>query len=149
MKLRAALVLLLVLSVSSFAQEAGFWRASSSNARAITGDIAVSDTRLTLDMYNFPAAKIRDLTRDEMLALFSLDNPAGAVGHLYKLEIPSSRRFLHKNTLCGSDDTQWMATTIDGRSLHVAFFSSKASPTFTMDALQNSADLCGNFSYSR
>lgn len=131
------------------AQEAGYWRATSSDARGITGDIALADTRLTINFLNFPIAQIRALSRDEMMALFNPDNPAAAVGHLYKLEIPAERKFLRKNTLCGSDNVEWMATAVVGRDLRVALFSSKAAPTFTIDALQNSSDTCGTFTYAR
>ena len=35
------------------------------------------------------------------------------------LNIPGSKKFLHKNSLCGSEDTQWMAAFVEGRSLHI------------------------------
>ena len=70
-------------------------------------------------------------------------------GYLYRLNVPATKRFLHKNSLCGSDDTQWLATFVEGRSLRVAFFSGTDAPVLTVDALANSTDVCGTFSYSR
>jgi hypothetical protein len=56
---------------------------------------------------------------------------------------------LHKNTLCGSENTQWLATYSTGRALQLAFFSTSQMPVFTADALSNSSNLCGVFGYSR
>jgi hypothetical protein len=148
-RILSMLLLALVCTPLLPAQEAGLWSATSSNAKAITGEIGVSTSKLTINFINFPIAQIRSLTTDEMLAAFNPDNPAGAVGHLYKLDIPASRIMLHKNTLCGGEGAQWMATAIDGRSLRLAFFSSQAPPVFTIDALQNSSDLCGIYTYGR
>jgi hypothetical protein len=64
------------------------------------------------------------------------------------LNIPADKRFLHKNTLCGSEVTQWMVTYVEGRTLHVAFFSGNDMPLLTAEALTNSTDVCGLFSYS-
>jgi hypothetical protein len=56
---------------------------------------------------------------------------------------------LHKNTLCGSDDAQWMATYVVGKDLQIAFFSGATMPVFTIDALANNPNLCGTFTYTR
>jgi hypothetical protein len=75
-------------------------------------------------------------------------NTAGS-GSLYRLSVPAQKRFLHHNTLCGTDDTRWMATYVAGRSLQVAFFSGEDQPVFTMDAISNSTRLCGTYSFAR
>jgi hypothetical protein len=85
----------------------------------------------------------------ESSAVFEADPGAGGNGNLYRLNVPAQKRFLHKNTLCGSDDTQWFATYVEGRSLHVAYFSGSDMPVLTPEALANSTDVCGTFSYSR
>jgi hypothetical protein len=139
----------LACCASARAQEAGVWRASSSSATSITGDISVSDEKLFLNFYGFPMARIRDLEPGEVSAAFDVDTNAGGRGHLYRLNIPGSRKFLHKNTLCGSEDTQWMAAFVEGRSLHIAFFSGQKMPVFTPEAFANSTDLCGTFTYAR
>jgi hypothetical protein len=141
--------LLLCCSISAAAQDKGYWRAVSSNASDITGDLAISDAKLSINLTGFPIAQIRPLKPAESTAVFDADPGAGGSGYLYRLNVPAGRRFLHHNTLCGSDDTQWMATYVQGRALHVAFFSGPDMPTMTSEALANSSDVCGTFSYSR
>jgi hypothetical protein len=135
--------------VSARAQEAGAWRASSQSAMSTTGDIAISDEKLWLNFVSFPMAHIRDLEPGEVSAAFDVDSNTGGRGRLYRLSIPGSKKFLHKNTLCGSEDTQWMAAFVEGRSLHIAFFSGPKMPVFTPEAFANSTDLCGTFTYAR
>jgi hypothetical protein len=147
--LRVLVGSLLAGCLSAPAQEAGAWRASSSTAESITGDIAISEAKLFINFSAFPAARIRALEPGEVSAVFDADSSAGARGSLYRLDIPGSKKFMHHNTLCGSEDTQWMATYVEGRSLHVAFFSGQKMPVFTRDAISNSTDLCGTFSYAR
>jgi hypothetical protein len=65
------------------------------------------------------------------------------------LDIPGATKFLHKNTLCGGEDTTWMATYASGKSLQIAFFSGAKPPVLTIDALANSTDLCGTYTYQR
>ena len=139
----------LACCASAKAQEAGIWRASSSSAMSTTGDISISDEKLFLNFYGFPMARIRDLEPGEVSAVFDVDTNAGGRGHLYRLSIPGSKKFLHKNTLCGSEDTQWMAAFVEGRSLHIAFFSGQKMPVFPPEAFANSTDLCGTFTYAR
>ena len=130
------------------AQEKGYWRATSSNARAITGDIALSEERLTINFSGFTMARIRALEPSELSAAFAADAAAAGTGSLYRLIVPAGKVFLHKNTLCGSDETEWMATYVSGRSLHLAFFSGQKPPVLTLDALANSSDVCGVFAYT-
>jgi hypothetical protein len=129
------------------AQEKGSWSAASSNAKAITGDIAFSDTKLTISLVSFPIAQIRPLQAAETGAAFDAD--AGGAGHLYRLGVAASQRFLHKNTLCGTEDVEWMATYVRAKTLHVSFFSNAKPPVFTFESLNNSPDLCGSFTYAR
>lgn len=144
-----AAVLATACSLISAAQDKGYWRATSSNADKITGDIAISDSRLTIDFTGYSLAPIKKLTTAEAAAAFDIDVNAPGAGNLYRLSIPADRRFLHKNTLCGSEVTQWMVTYVEGRTLHVAFFSGNDMPVLTGEALANSTDVCGLFSYSR
>lgn len=139
----------LALACTLHAQDKGYWRATSNNAKAITGDISISDTRVTLNFYSYTIAHIRSLNAAEVAAAFDADASAGGNGALYRLNIPADKRFLHKNTLCGSSDTQWMATYVTGRNLKVAFFSGDNVPVLTMEALPNSMDVCGSFTYGR
>jgi hypothetical protein len=130
-------------------EDQGYWRAASSNANAITGDIGIGGSKLTIDYFTFPLAPIRRLKPVEVSSVFDADVNAGINGMLYRLQVAPDRRFLHKNTLCGDDETQWMATYATGRTLQVAFFSGDDQPVFTFDAIQHSSAVCGTFIYSR
>jgi hypothetical protein len=150
MKLRTlTAVFLLAGALSCAAQDQGYWRAASTNANAITGDIAISPTKITINFFSFTLAPIRTLNSAEVAAAFDADVNAGGNGQLYRLNVPPDKRFLHKNTLCGTDGTQWMATYVSGRSLQVAFFSGADMPVLTIDALANATNLCGTFTYAR
>ncbi len=142
-------VLLHCCCLPAVAQDKGYWRAVSSNAVAITGDLSISESKLSINMTTFPLAQIRPLKPAESSAVFDADPGDGGSGYLYRLNVPAARRFLHHNALCGSDDTQWMATYVHERSLRVAFFSGTYMPVITPDALANSTDVCGTFTYSR
>jgi hypothetical protein len=133
--------------MAAAAQEKGYWRAENSTARAITGDVALSDEKISINLVSFTVARIRGLEKEEASALFDSEDTAGGNGSLYRLNVPASRTFLRKNTLCGSEDTQWMVTYVSGRSLRVVFFSGQKPPVFTPDAIANSTDLCGRFGY--
>jgi hypothetical protein len=130
-------------------QDQGLWRADSSMARAITNDITIYSSKVTLDFYNFLIVRVRTLGPTEVAAAFDADVNAGRNGSLYRLTVPGATRFEHHNTLCSGEDTQWMATYVEGRTLQVAFFSGSNPPVFTMDALANTTDRCGTFMYSR
>jgi hypothetical protein len=139
----------LVCCMTAAAQDKGYWRATSSTAKSITGDVALADEKISINFLNFTIARIRGLEQVEASALFDPEGTATGSASLYRLNVPGAKKFLHKNSLCGSDDTQWMATYVSGRSLQLAFFSGAKPPVFTSDALANSTDLCGKFSYAR
>ena len=141
--------LLLIFTLTAAAQEIGYWRASSQVARSITCDISFSTERLTLNLLTFPIARSRALTPAEIAGAFNPDPGAPVAGSLYRLDISASQKFLRKNTLCGTDETKWMATYISGKSLVIAFFSDDKPPVLTHEALADSTTLCGIFSYVR
>lgn len=140
---------LVLAALGALAQEAGLWHASSQTARAITGDIGLSAARLTMNFLTFPVARIRPLESSEINGAFNPDPGTQGSGSLYRLNVPSSTRLLHKNTLCGTDDTSWMATWVSGKTLEIAFFSGQKPPVFTAEAIANSPDLCGTYLYTR
>jgi hypothetical protein len=142
-------MLLMACSLSGAAQNKGYWRAASNTAGSITGDITISDSKITINFTAFPMSLIRSLKPDEVSAAFDADLNAGGAGTLYRLTVPAAKRFLRHNTLCGTEDTQWMATYVSGKTLQVAFFSGANAPEFTMDALANSTDVCGTYTYVR
>jgi len=131
------------------AQDGGAWIAASTNATSITGDIAIGKGRVSIDYLTYPLAPIRPLKPVEVSAVFDADVNGGSSGMLYRLKIPAAQRFLKKNTLCGEEDTQWMATYVTGHTLEVAFFSGDDMPVFTFDAISKSTALCGTFAYTR
>jgi hypothetical protein len=141
----AASFLLCCLTLA--AQEKGYWRAASSNAKSITGDVTLYDQKLMINFINFPMVKVRALEKTELSAAFDADSTKTGTGSLYRLVVPASKTFLRKNTLCGSEETEWMATYVLPHSLQVAFFSGQKPPLLTLDALANSSDLCGTYSY--
>ena len=147
----AASILLLCLPLAAplIAQEQGLWRASNSSAKSITGDIALSDEKLNINFLNFTMVKVRSLEKAELGAAFDADTNVPGAGNLFRLNIPAARKFLHKNSLCGAEDTEWMATYTTGRSLRIAFFSGEKPPVFTLSAISDSTDLCGVFEYIR
>ncbi|HUA97037.1 MAG TPA: hypothetical protein VMA34_01770 [Terracidiphilus sp.] len=139
----------LFMAQGSGAQDLGYWRAASNTANAITGDIAISGTRLTIDFTGFPLVAVRALKPAEVSAVFDADVNANPSGTLYRINIPATKLFLHRNTLCGGEDTEWMAAYASGKTLQVAFFSGDDPPVFTMDAISHSSALCGTYVYSR
>jgi hypothetical protein len=138
---------LLLCCLTVTAQEKGMWRAESSTARSITGDVALSGEKISINFSTFPMIRIRSLDKSESSAAFDAVNTPDGTGGLYSLNIPGAKKFLHKNTLCGTEDAQWMATYVSGKALQLAFFSGQKSPVLTLDAMANSTDLCGTFSY--
>jgi hypothetical protein len=149
-KLLCAMVgTVLACSITAVAQEKGNWRAASSTAQSITGDVTLSNDKIFINYSGFVIAQIRSLTPSEASAVFEAESGAGGSGNLYRLSIPGAKKFLHKNTLCGDEDIQWMATYVDAHSLHLAFFSGQKLPVLTPEAIANSTDLCGTFLYVR
>jgi hypothetical protein len=148
----AATTLMLACSLCAAAQqpERGYWRAASNTASSVTGDITLSETKLTIGFAKpYVIAAIRSLKPEEVSALFDADASAAVLATVYRLDIPGTQRFEHKNTLCGSDDTHYMVTYIRDKTLQVAFFSGDAVPVFTFDAISHSTNLCGTYTYAR
>jgi len=139
----------LACCMSVAAQEKGGWRAASSTAQKITGDVFLSDEKISINLSSFAMARIRGLEQGEVGAVFDADTSAGGTGSLYRLDIPATKKFAHHNTLCGAEDAEWMATYVAGKALHLAFFSGPKPPVFTLEAISNSTELCGTFTYVR
>jgi hypothetical protein len=131
------------------AQESGQWRAVSEAAKSTTGDVYFAGDKVSINFSAFIIAEIRALKPEEASGVFDVEPGTVGSGHLYRTMIPASKRFAHKNTLCGSEDTQWMASYSDGKSLHLAFFSGTDMPVLTAEGLTSATDLCGTFAYVR
>jgi hypothetical protein len=134
-------------ATSGAAQDSGRWRAASKTARSITGDVAISNSKLSIDFAAFPIAQIRSLSPAEVAAVFDVEAATAGSGNLYRLNVPAAKKFLHKNTLCGADDAQWLVTYAAGHDLQIAFFSQPSMPIFTPEAIANTTNLCGTYSY--
>jgi hypothetical protein len=147
--LSVSLGLVLACCVPAGAQELGPWRAANSPAESITGDVAFGEAKIAINFSSFPIARIRDLEPGEVSAVFDVDSSAGGRGSLYRLSIPASKKFLHKTSICGTEDTQWVAAFVAGRNLHLAFFSGQNMPVFKPEVIANSTDMCGTFLYGR
>lgn len=147
--LAASTLFLGCLTLAAQQPESGYWRAASKTAHSITGDVSLSDEKIVINFAGFTMSHIRTLKPEEVSAVFDSDSSTGGNGTLYRLNIPAEKKFLHKNSLCGSEDAQWMAAHVDGRNLQLAFFSGSQPPVFTMNDIANSTNLCGTFSYVR
>lgn len=139
----------LLLSVSAVAQDNGYWKATSNTAHSVTGDIVISGERLSIYFQPFTIADLRELTTEEIAAVFNFDSTDGVHGKLYRLSIAGDRKFLHKNTICGNEETQYMATAVQGKTMQVAFFSGSKMPSLKAEDLNNSSALCGTYTYSK
>ncbi|MGB6742007.1 MAG: hypothetical protein WBE38_00015 [Terracidiphilus sp.] len=146
-----AAILVLTSAIHCAAQQEikGPWRASSSAAANITGDIQFSDSKLTINFSSFPIALAQTLKPAEVSAVFDEDVNTAGSGTLYRLNVPAALKLLHRNTLCGTEQTRWMAAYVSGRTLKAAFFSGTDVPVFTFDAITNSSNLCGTYTYVR
>jgi phospholipase C len=143
------LVGLCMAAHASAQEDRGLWSAASKNAHAITGDISIGEAKVTINFATFPLAVIRRLKPVEVSAVFDADVNAGIEGTLYRLRVPPGQYIVKKNTLCGGEETQWMATYATGHTLKVAFFSGDDMPVFTFDTMQNTTTLCGTYVYGR
>jgi hypothetical protein len=141
----------LACAASTAAQqpEKGYWRAASRTAESITGDISFSGSKITINFTSFLISPVRLLKPAEVSAAFDEAVDTAGNGQLYRVTIPASRRFLKNNSLCGSQETQWMAVYVANGALKVAFFSGDSAPLMSFEALHNSTDLCGTYTYVR
>jgi hypothetical protein len=129
--------------------EKGYWRAASGTAASITGDIAISGSKLSIDFGVIPFSPVRGLKPEEVSAVFDEAIDSAGPGSLYRVNVPAARRFLHHNTLCGTADTTWMATYVKGKTLEITFFSGEDPPVMKFEVLQNATNVCGTYTYVR
>src|ERR1039457_1555963 len=79
----------LICSLALAAQEKGAWRAASSNARSITGDVALSDEKIAINFSPFTMVRVRALEKSELSAAFDADPNTSGGGSVYRLNIPA------------------------------------------------------------
>lgn len=142
------MTMLLATTVPAMAQDDGYWKATSKTARSITGDIVLRGERLTINFTGFTIAQIRTLEAAEINTVFNTEATEPG-GNLYRLNIPAEKTFLHRNTLCGTEPTQYMATYRTGKELQLAFFSGSAVPKMDPESLAKSTNLCGTYLFNK
>ncbi len=148
----SALVLLLSAALMSAQKEPsdkGNWRPASKTASSITGPITLSEERLMMGFIPVTIAPIRHAEPAEVSSVFDVPADSNPGGELYRMNISADRQLLHKNVLCGTEDTTYMLTTVSGKTLQVAFFSGGKLPDLKPETIANSNTLCGTFTYSR
>jgi hypothetical protein len=146
-----AVALAVACAIDGAAQqpEKGYWRAASHTAASVTGDITISGSKITINFKNFLISPVRSLKPEEVSAAFDEALDTARQGWLYRLNIPASQRISSRNTLCGNEETDWMATYVAGNTLKVVFFTGDNAPVMTFEALQNSTSVCGSYTYVR
>jgi hypothetical protein len=77
MKLRNIVGAVLVCCMTAVAQDRGNWRAASSTAKSITGDVGLSEEKVAINFSTFTIARIRGLQAAEASALFDADSSGG------------------------------------------------------------------------
>jgi len=146
---RALASSLFLLTLTATAQEKGTWKAESKTARSITGDLTLSNEKLMIYFSTVAMARIRALQPDEIGSVFDVDSNEEGAGSLYRLNIPASRKFAHRNSLCGGEDVEWMVTYVSGKTMQVAFFGNVKVPVFDRAKISESTNLCGTFTYTK
>ncbi len=146
----SATLCLLLMGPGLPAQEKGEWRPLSTTAKGVTGDVLFTETKIVINFAGFTLAQIRSLQPAEIGALFNLpSDQLNGDGNLFRTEIPAEKKFLHKNTLCGAEQTQWVASYVTGKTLQLAFFSGAKMPTLTPEGMADTTSLCGTYTYTR
>ena len=151
-RITAGVMVGLSCSLPMAGQDSGNWRPVSTTAKGITGPVVIANETMVVNFVKFPIAEIRRLTAAELLVVATADSPregSAMSGHLYRLSVPADQKFLHKNTLCGGEETQWMTTAVQGKMMQIAFFSQAQMPIFTAEAMATTTNLCGTFLYTK
>ncbi len=149
MRFVSAAAFALVLAPALHAQDRGYWHASSKTARSVTGDISITELRVVLNFAGYTIAQIRSVEQGEAAAVFSDLDGTPTTGNLYRLVIPGGKQILRHQTICGAEDTQWMVTAVEGKTLRVAFFSGSSMPALTPEGMADATTLCGTYTYVR
>jgi hypothetical protein len=139
----------LLMTAPAVAQDTGYWKATSKTAYSVTGDIVIEPEKLVMNFSSFIMSNVRHAEGAEVSAVFDAPADGNPGANLYRLNIPAGKKFLHKNTLCGAEDTTYMMVYREDKTLQVAFFSGAAMPKLTTADVQNSGTLCGTYMYQK
>ena len=83
MNIKRSILLTAIFSLTAYAQEKGQWRAMSTTARNITGDVSISANKVTINFASFTIAQ--DIVQalgceGHFLHVFSIDDDCGLCG---------------------------------------------------------------------
>lgn len=137
-RLTLAAGLTILAAGAASAEPQGRWRAASSTASAVTGDITLRDGALIFG-------------NGKRLALIPAGEPEGRWtplpdtrrGALYRLDPPSDPVLLHGNALCGKPVTYIVLSQHAEHGLSLTAFTGKAAPQGF------GADACAVYFYER
>ena len=117
---------------------------------SITGDIALTPGKLLMAHRAFPLKQARAIEPAHLADVGKIVNATGDVqsAALYKTMVPRRTALLKANIICGSKDAEWMLAVFEKNELAVAFFAGAKEPDLAPNAVANSTDLCGTFSYT-
>ena len=148
----AALASLVSLSAQGESVRAVPWRADTTTAQGITGDIRLGKDQLAIGARVFPLAFVRDLTRAEAAETADLIGASGPVaGGLYTIDIPAGTTFRNGNVLCNGATTRIIAverTESARRRLDLVAFEGDREIYFS-GWKTVTGHVCGTFGYSR
>jgi uncharacterized RDD family membrane protein YckC len=131
------------------------WMPHSDSATWVTGPILMSTTGISIKNIIYPLTLTRPLKGNELESaaqIFHLQSSQDDEGWLFRANISSATRLINDNTLCGTDDAQWLIAVVtpDGpsttRELHLMFFSGDSEPAI-QPGLEKSSKECSSFVY--
>jgi hypothetical protein len=140
------------------------WTATSRTARAVTGDIESTPSKITMAGNVVPVTRMRKLEGDELAnasKLFAAKVTPETQGALYQANLPSQVVLLPGKKLCGNQDTNWIVVMISrrngldasgsnyGQELELAAFSGQIAPDLSPSAIASAKTLCGTFEYRK
>lgn len=104
------------------------WRAMSTTAIAITGDISVFSDHMVFG-------------NGQRVSLTAVGK-SGRNARIFKLDVPANPKLLNGNTLCGPKAVQFVAfSKLDATTLSLSVFDRKEAPTSSDDGP------CGIYNY--
>ena len=127
------------------------WTAISNTAMGVTGDLTVTPRSVTMAGRTLQLALLHTLAGPQLgqaAALFPVAVTSKLRGALYKVSIPATAAFKSSNTLCGKQATTFFVLLTDGSDLELAMFSGKNEPNLSANAIANSTEFCGTYSYA-
>jgi hypothetical protein len=131
------------------------WTAMSRTAMAITGDVGLTSSTITIKNTDYPLKLVREVAANDLAdtgKIVNEEHPSAA--RLYNSFISKTAVLLNGNTICGPDeDATWtlaVYTTGDkglDTGLSLAFFTGSAEPSLNYQTVSTGHDLCATFAY--